>query len=249
MKKQKYFFPAITGWALMAIFAVFFTVKGSWNPATANPPGSNALAPINVGSSNQTKSGNLSLGGTFTVASSTTFQSPVTLTPLADSTSLFKITNATGTEFFKIDSVNNTSTLSAGGTSLAIGSTGASVGNLSIGSTTMNFGATPGGKFGIGVVPTTYNLEVAGTTNSTGNIKSDAGFCIGASCITEWPSGGGGGGDDGVPQTSILLSQTVDNSFLIASGYLLYTHPMGAPYTITAMSGMGNTSLYLFIKN
>jgi hypothetical protein len=49
----------------------------------------------------------------------------------------------------------------------------------------MTFGITPGNKFGIGIAPTTDNLEVAGSVSSTGNISSGTGFCIGASCITE----------------------------------------------------------------
>lgn len=246
MNNKKYFFPAITGWALLVVFALFIITKGAWNPATANPPGSNALAPVNVGASNQTKSGALTVSGAFVASNTATFQSPVTVTPLADSETLFKITNATGTEFFKINSVNNTSTLSAGGTSLSLGATGASLNGLNVASSTMTFGITPGNKFGIGIAPTSDNLEIAGSVKSSGNIASTTGFCIGASCITEWPTGGSG---DGVPATGMILSSISNNAALIAEGYTQWVHPMGPAYQVMATNPMGNTVLYPYIKN
>jgi hypothetical protein len=48
----------------------------------------------------------------------------------------------------------------------------------------MNFGAVNGFKMGIGIVPTDDNLEVAGSMKATGQVKSDTGYCIGASCIS-----------------------------------------------------------------
>lgn len=239
-------FMAISGWALSLILVCTFIARGAWVTPTANPPGENISAPLNVGSSNQTKQGSLTLSGPFTAATTTLFQGTTTFTPTANNVNQFKVTNATGTELFKIDSVNSTTALTGGGTSLSLGASGASLGALTIGSTSMNFGLAPGFKLGIGKAATSDNLEVAGTINSTGNIKSTTGFCIGVSCITEWPTGGSG---SGVPSSGIILSQDQTNPLIEMQGYTLM-NLMGVPYTVTATAGgMGGTlPLYLFQK-
>ena len=243
-------FMAISGWALSLILVCTFIARGAWVTPTANPPSENISAPINVGSSNQTKQGSLTLSGPFTAATTTLFQGTTTFTPTANNANQFKVTNATGTELFKIDSVNSTTALTGGGTSLSLDTNGASLGALTIGPGDMNFGLTPGFKLGIGKFPTFDNLEVVGSISSTDNIKSTTGFCIGASCITEWPTGGetppvGGS----VPATGMILSSISDNAAIIAEGFTQWRHIMGAPYTITAMNPMGNAPVYIYIKN
>ncbi len=250
MKNKNYLIPAIAGWTILAVFAFVFISKGTWQVPTDHPPAGNLSAPLNIGSSNQTKAGNLSLSGAFNVASSATFQSSVTLTPLVDSESLFKITNATGTEFFKVNSTNNTSTLSAGGTSLALSSAGATLGDLNIAGTTMSFGIAPGYKLGIGIIPTADNLEIAGSAKATGQVKSDTGFCIGVNCITEWPSGeGGGGGGEGesVPVSGMILSTVAFNNTIMSAGYTMLDFA-GMPVTIQGSGGGMPMSFYVYEK-
>lgn len=192
------------------------------------------------------------MGGALSVASSTTmtgsalFQSTATFTPLEDNANQFKITNATGTELFKINSTDNTSTLTGGGTSLVLNASGAGLGNLNIGSDTMNFGTSSGYKFGVGVLPTTDNLEVIGTIKSSGNISSTTGFCIGASCITEWPTGGSGG--ESVPATGMILSSQIDNPIIVAAGYTM-VNLSGLPLIVTANAGGTPMSLFVYEKN
>lgn len=224
-------FAAISIWAVALILVCGFIANGAWVTPTANPPAENISAPLNVGTSNQTKQGSLTISNALTVASSSLFQGIATFTPTANNENQFKITNSTGTELFKIDSSNNTATLK----------------DLSIGANTMNFGLTSDFKLGIGQVPTTNNLEVNGTASSTGNITSSTGFCIGASCITEWPSGGEGGGES-IPQTGIVLSQSENNVLLTAGGFALKT-ASGAPYVIMVDNAfLGPTPFYLFEK-
>ncbi len=56
----------------------------------------------------------------------------------------------------------------------------------------ITFIITQDGKIGIGTTNPQAKLDVVG-----GKIRSDTGFCIGANCITSWPSGDGGDGGDG----------------------------------------------------
>jgi trimeric autotransporter adhesin len=58
MKKE--FFLAATLSILLTLFTVFFFVR-AWQEPTQTPPGQNAYAPINVGPTAQTKTGNLTL--------------------------------------------------------------------------------------------------------------------------------------------------------------------------------------------
>jgi len=224
-------FAAISIWAVALILVCGFIANGAWVTPTANPPAENLSAPLNVGTSNQTKQGSLTISDALTVASSSLFQGTATFTPTANSENQFKITNAAETELFKIDSTNNTASLK----------------DLSISANTMNFGTTTDFKLGIGQVPTTNNLEVNGTASSTGNITSSTGFCIGASCITEWPSGEGGGGES-IPQSGIVLSQTDTNASLEAGGFAL-KRASGMPFVIMVDNAfLGPTPFYLFEK-
>ena len=58
-------------------------------------------------------------------------------------------------------------------------------------------------------------------TSATGNIEATGGYvkahemCIGASCITAWPTAG-----SSVPETAMVLSDTPNNTTIIAGGYL-----------------------------
>lgn len=93
-----------------------------------------------------------------------------------------------------------------------------------------NLGNSPmfvnSGNVGIGTATPGEKLEVVG-----GKIKSPE-FCIGASCITAWPSGGGGGGVSSVSVAGGALSVangtstpeiTLNQATTSASGYLAST--------------------------
>jgi trimeric autotransporter adhesin len=62
MKKE--FFLAATLSILLTLFTVFFFVR-AWQEPTQTPPGQNAYAPINVGPTAQTKTGNLTLSNLY----------------------------------------------------------------------------------------------------------------------------------------------------------------------------------------
>ena len=125
-------------------------------------------APVNVGSSLQTKTGGLTLNGAFTSASTALFSGNSTFTPTANGANSFKVTNAAGTTMINVNSTDGTSTVGPLSLNGVIGSL--------LGS---------GAKFNVGNSNSTYNLDVTGTARATGNIRSDAGFCMTTDCITE----------------------------------------------------------------
>lgn len=238
-------FMAITGWALSLILICAFIAQGAWVTPTANPPSENLSAPINVGSSNQTKLGALSLNGAFTSASTALFQGNTTFTPSADGTSIFKITNHAGTSMFNINSQAGSLSLqgSASGPALSLDDNSGSFGALDIASNVLSLTGV-GAKLGIGVTPTTDNLEIIGSTNASGQVKSDTGFCIGASCITSWPEGG-----SSIPATTVVLSEFQSNANLQAAGFVPKTS-LGMPLYINAQTQEygPTTPFYLFEK-
>lgn len=226
-KNRPIHFLAISGWALAIILMFALVSKGAWVEPTASPTGGDGsiAAPINISSSPQTKAGNLTLQGN------------VLLTPLANNASSFKITNAAGTSMFNIDSSTGAVALQghASGPSLSLNSTSGTMGPISVSGVLASIVGT-GAKLGVGAAPVTDTLEVAGTAKATGNISSDTGFCIGASCITTWPEGGAG-----VPATGIVLSATPTNPLLIAGGF---AEIPGATITDSLMN-----PYYLYVKN
>jgi hypothetical protein len=122
----------------------------------------------------------------LTVSGASLFQSTATFTPTANNANQFKITNAAGNDLFKIDTTNNITSISGGGTGIGLTDSGAAIGALTVGSNDMIFGSVSGYKLGIGLLSNelTDNLTVSGTSKATSYVKSDTGFCIGASCIT-----------------------------------------------------------------
>ena len=124
------------------------------------------------------------MNGDFTASADSLFRGTTTFTPIANNENQFVVTNATGSNLLKIDSTNSATYLNGGTTGITLNNTGADIGSLSIGANSMNFGAVNGFKMGIGIVPTDDNLEVAGSMKATGQVKSDTGYCIGASCIS-----------------------------------------------------------------
>ena len=224
-------FMAISGWALSLILVCIFIANGAWVTPTANPPGENISAPVNVGSSNQIKAGSLTLNGDFTASADSLFRGNTTFTPIVNNANQFTITDAIGNNLLKIDSTNNVTYLNGGTASISLNNTGADIGGLSIGANSMNFGAGPGYSLGIGMIPVSDNLAVDGSVQSTGQIKSDSGFCIGASCINTWPIGGGGGYE--IPRTTIVLSEFQWNMDLEIAGFMPRTY-LGMPLYVNA---------------
>jgi hypothetical protein len=63
MSKIKFLFNHLgIVFGLLAILSVVVYAQSSWNAPTANPPGDNTAAPVNVGASNQVKVGGLGVG-------------------------------------------------------------------------------------------------------------------------------------------------------------------------------------------
>lgn len=232
-------FMAISGWALSLILICTFIANGAWVTPTANPPSENLSAPINVGSSNQTKLGALSLNGAFTAGGTATF------TPSADGASTFKVTNHGGTSMININSLTGALTVqgSTSGPALSLDSDSGSLGALNLVDNVFSITGT-GAKLGIGTTPTTDNLEITGSANASGQIKSSTGFCIGASCITEWPAGG-----SSVPASTIVLSEFQSNAGLETAGFTPKTSG-GLPLYINAQTQEygPTTPFYLFEK-
>lgn len=61
MKKSLYYYTSLFAWGVVFLLIVFYAF--AWNPPTDNPPNANLPAPINTSSVEQTKTGNLNLGG------------------------------------------------------------------------------------------------------------------------------------------------------------------------------------------
>ena len=244
-------FMAISGWALALILICASIANGTWQSATANPPGDNLSARINVGSSTQTKSGALTLNNALTVSGASLFQSTATFTPTANNANQFKITNAAGNDLFKIDTTNNITSISGGGTGIGLTDSGAAIGALTVGSNDMIFGSVSGYKLGIGLLSNelTDNLTVSGTSKATSYVKSDTGFCIGASCITTWPTSGESGSP--VPSTGMVLSSINSNPQILTAGYTQFEQMPGMPYTVPYYLNGGVSkisNLYIYTK-
>ncbi len=220
-KNHRLHFMAISGWALALVLLCVSIANGTWQSATANPPGDNLSAPINVGSSAQTKSGAFTLNGTFSATSNSLFGGTATFTPSVDSTSTFKVTNAAGDSMININSTAGTSTI---GPLNLTGVVGSLLGT--------------GAKLNVGNSNSTYNLDVTGTARATDNIRSDAGFCIATDCITSWPSGGTPDGN--VPLNGIILGENPSDASIIAGGYTYN------PADTVLTSGMN--TLYIYTK-
>ena len=61
MKKSLYYYTSLFAWGVVFLLIVFYAF--AWNPPVDNPPNANLPAPINTSSIEQTKAGNLNLGG------------------------------------------------------------------------------------------------------------------------------------------------------------------------------------------
>ena len=73
-QKNPYFYTNLLAWGLV-LFLIGNYVFG-WTTPTANPPSSNLPAPINVGSTEQTKAGNLIIEGVLRLGQFTTANAP-----------------------------------------------------------------------------------------------------------------------------------------------------------------------------
>ncbi len=221
---------AVSGWAL-ALIMMFAYITHGWTAPTAEPPNANISAPINVGSASQTKTGAFTLNGALDVNNSASFN------PASNSTSSFKITNASDVSMFNVNSTASEVTVqgSAAGPSLTLGST-AALGPLTISGVNSYFTGT-GAKVGIGAAPTTNELEVTGSISATDTITATSQMCLAASCISTWPTGGEGGG---VPSTGIVLSTIDNNATILAAGF---TQTPGAIIQDTMM-----TNYYIYTK-
>jgi hypothetical protein len=98
------------------------------------------------------------------------------------------------------------------------------------------------GNVGIGTTTPGQKLDVAG-----GYIRSDTGFCIGTSCITDWPAGGGGG-VSGSGTTNYIAkwtgSTTLGNSIITDDGTLvLISGQFRATGTTTLATTGGNVGI------
>ncbi|HOQ15607.1 MAG TPA: hypothetical protein PLQ27_02165, partial [Candidatus Paceibacterota bacterium] len=61
MNKPLYYYTSLFAWGVVFFLIVFYAF--AWNPPVDNPPNANLPAPINTSSLEQTKAGNLNLGG------------------------------------------------------------------------------------------------------------------------------------------------------------------------------------------
>jgi len=237
-KEKKYFIIALSGWLVVGLLTMGYVIK-AWSGATANPPASNTAAPINSGSAAQEKS------GAFTTASiinngTALFKGISTYTPTANNANFFNITNAAGTKIFTIDTTNSRVGVNVASPTVAFDITGGVTASGAISGNSLVGGACTVTSIGGPAGSFTWGGNM---TSATGNIEATGGYvkahemCIGASCITAWPTAG-----SSVPETAMVLSDTPNNTTIIAGGYLEQVG-WGIPYTINGAPA-GNLSVY-----
>ena len=203
-------YVAVIGWVLFFGCCFAYMTFGAWTIPTADPPAGNIDPPIKASSEAQTKSGSLTLTGGLVSSGLSLFQNTVNFKSSTNSATFLEILDASNNTVFLADTVNNRVGINTYEPASALDV----VGNTGV----------------------TGNVSVTGNVISTGSgsIISNE-FCIGASCITEWPTGGGS-----EPYSPpILFADTVNNASLLGAGYV--ANPMKMiPYYDSPVAAQNN---------
>ena len=160
------------------------TAAYSWTAPTGTAPNSNVEAPVNTGSTSQTKSGPLGVGG-FLNTGSTQLNGNVGVGTAPDGT--WKLTAQNGTYGIYATATAGQAIRGYATTGYAgyfvTGGTGGGVYSQN-GSGYYTYLDYPNSSWGV---------YTNGNTYAGGYVRGDGGFCIGGSCITSWSQVGGGG--------------------------------------------------------
>jgi hypothetical protein len=197
---------------LLAGLACNATVALAWTGPTASAPGSNIAAPINVGDTMQAKNGDLGVNNLTAFGN-------VLLSGLGVGTGRYLNfdytsggTSGTGSSGYGMrDNAGTLEFKNRGGSWASLQSTIATLAgsqwtNGTSGSIYYNVG-----NVGIGTATPGAKLDVVGTVRGTT-------FCIGASCLSSWPSTGVGGSGTASYLPRFANATTLSNSSIFDNG-------------------------------
>ena len=185
---------------IVALVAIPSLALAQWTAAPSNPPSSNATAPLNVGSSAQSKVAGLLLntGGATNglivqygrVGIDTTAPSyPLDVSGYANASGYCIggascITSWPSGGSGTITGVTAGTDLSGGGTSGTV-----TLNDTSTLNSVTSRGSSTSNSISTGPITASYITTTSGGVNANSYTVTAGKFCLGASCITSWPSG------------------------------------------------------------
>ncbi len=227
---------------IVALVAIPSLALAQWTAAPSNPPSSNATAPLNVGSSAQSKVAGLLLntGGATNglivqygrVGIDTTSPSyPLDVSGYANASGYCIgggscITSWPSGGSGTITGVTAGTDLSGGGTSGTV-----TLNDTSTLNSVTSRGSSTSNSISTGPLTASYITTTSGGVNANSYTVSAGKYCLSGSCITSWPTG-----SSGTPTLDQVLTAGSTSSHSINTGALTVTGTATVSSSVTASS-------------